>query len=250
MIIVGLTGGIGHGKTTLSIDLARHAKTHKHYESSDIIIEVANDLRAQTLQSPLPTDLNAINDWLKKLPYILSARVNSRPDFAQIRLRDDDLSDYPAYFEKLLDYLVLMQQKPELQKQAIALHNKQTFRSLLQWLGGYLAKKVSGDIWFKEILRRIEAAPPQELNTIGGVRFPDDAHVIKNHGGSIVQIVRPAIGEADLQDLTERERSDISVDITIYNNGDLKELKEIASKLYGDLLLGKAKTKYYADEQA
>jgi hypothetical protein len=249
MIIVGLTGGIGHGKTTFAVDLARQAKSHAHYESSSIIIEVANDLRA-SLDSPRVSDTSGINKWLRALPDILDRRVNCRPSFEQICLSDGELNVKPEYYEKLFEYLRLMERKPHLQKQIIGQDNKQTYRSLLQWLGGYLAKKVSGDIWFKEILHRIELSSPIELVTIGGVRFPDDAEVIKRHDGKIILIVRQSVVYVDVKDLTERERADISIDITVNNDGDLQALSKTAHNLYVDLLAGKAKHEYVASEQA
>jgi hypothetical protein len=249
MVIVGLAGGIGHGKTTFASYLARCARSHRHYESSEIITEVANDLRSQSVASPKPTDTDQINRWLEALPAILEKRTHNRPQFETVKLSSALLADRPDYYEKLFEYLSLMQQKPELQTGKITESNKQTFRNLLQWLGGYLAKTVSGELWFEEIIARTQANKPVELVTIGGVRFPADAAVIKRHGGSIINIVRP-IGEADLQDLTERERSLIDQDSTVHNDADLARLKALAIRLYDDLLKGRLKPEYKASEQA
>lgn len=249
MLIIGLTGGIGHGKTTFGADLALQAATHRHFESSDVITEVANDLRSQG-GSPLPSDIRAINDWLTALPAILSARTNRTVSVDQIKITPQTLKEKADHYDKLFEYLELMQARPDLAAATIDRANKQAYRSLLQWLGGYLAKHVSGDIWFDEIMRRIKAAGDFELATVGGVRFPADAAVIRRHGGKIIRIVRPAVGETDLQDLTERERSLIDADATVHNDGNLTQLKSMAAELYVDLRTGDLKKDYFADGQA
>jgi dephospho-CoA kinase len=46
MIILGMTGPIGHGKTTFADALSDLVPSTVHFESSLIIAEVANDMHA------------------------------------------------------------------------------------------------------------------------------------------------------------------------------------------------------------
>lgn len=148
----------------------------------------------------------------------------------------------------MLLYLSNVQANPYLQTVKITESNKEDLRSILQWLGGYLAKTCGGDIWYAEIIRRIESTPELELATIGGVRFPDDAKCVKKAGGAIIEIRRPDIQERDKKDLTERERKLIHHDSVIHNDGTLEDLAECAKTVLKDLKRQALLTEYHAAE--
>jgi dephospho-CoA kinase len=61
MQLVGITGGIGHGKSTLAVDLAACAPKSKHFESSGIIIEVINAWRSARPLFPTDSSIEQIN---------------------------------------------------------------------------------------------------------------------------------------------------------------------------------------------
>jgi hypothetical protein len=54
--------------------------------------------------------------------------------------------------------------------------------------------------------------------------------------------------EADIGDPTERERTQIKVDVTVVNNAGLNELVLCAQKLLNDMRLGKLQTRYVTGE--
>jgi hypothetical protein len=245
MIIIGLTGGIGHGKSTFGQYLANNATTHGQWESGELIAEVATALRASKLPSPQPDSLNAINGWLEPLPAILDKTVHVQVTRPIILTRSDLAGDSP-YFIKLLDYLRLAQADPIHQHNPITSENKETVRPLLQWLGGYLAKTIRDDIWYQEIIRRVNATPNLQIALIGGVRFPADAACLRAAGGKIINITRPRLDQPDLQDLTERERGLIRFDSTIYNDASLEQLQTCAQQVYHDLTTGRLVVDYRA----
>ena len=76
MVIVGVSGNIGSGKTTFSKLLGDASGNHRHGESSDIIIEVANLLKA--LPHPDQASIEHVNGWLKSLPDILEEVTHTR----------------------------------------------------------------------------------------------------------------------------------------------------------------------------
>lgn len=235
MILVGISGGIGHGKTTFANYLAACSERHRHWESSDLIIDVANALRARGGEAPNPDNLEAINHWLAPLPDILAREVRGQTSLEAIAITADRLAATPENYGKLFEYLRLLGAQPRLRTVRISPRNKRAFRPLLQWLGGYLVNVIGGDIWFAEIVRRIQADDTLELATVGGLRYPADARQIRQAGGYIVNITRPGRRQLDHKDLTERQRELIAADATILNNGSLDQLRLSAEQFWSDL---------------
>jgi hypothetical protein len=246
MILVGVTGSIGSGKTTFSQYLAEQAGKSAHFESWQLVAEVANRLRQSTDQHPAANDIEAINAWLRALPPIVTEVCHKAVDFEQIRLTPAKLREAPDNYAKLLQYLEMITDQPDLQKGIIDDESKETFRSVLQWLGGYLVKTVGAGVWYDEIVRQIQDTPGIELATVGGVRFPGDARRIVNAGGSIICISRPEIGTMDANEITERERGLIVPDTTIVNDAGLPELLSCAAKVWKDLQSSQLVTEYVA----
>ncbi len=235
MILAGITGNIDSGKTTLAGYMSDCLPSSAHYESWELIAEVANSLRLASPSHPTWRDREAINKWIQVLPEILETTTHKIVDFDTIKLTKERIEAHPEHYTKLFEYLELMAAQPELQAATISEATKDAFRSLLQWLGGYLAHTVGGDIWYSELIRRIQTENDTDIVTIGGVRFPADAICIRQAGGSIISIQRPDIARRDEQDLTEREVTLITPDCGIINNGTLEQLRKCAAKVVADL---------------
>ena len=244
-MIVGITGSIGSGKTTFAKLLAAHASTSRHWETWQIVSEVATKLRAQD-SHPAPHDIATINEWLRILPDVVASTTHAQATFDDLKLTDQRLKATPEYYSKLFEYLAYMQQHPELQAKAITEDNKEQFRSLLQWLGGYLVSTINEGIWYDEIVRRIHEQPDVDITTVGGVRYPADARRLVNAGGVIIQMDRQSLSDQDVTDLTERERHLIKPDAVIHNSGDLNDLQVVAGQVFNDLYSGDLKQSYSA----
>ncbi|MDB5170164.1 MAG: hypothetical protein JWN82_560 [Candidatus Saccharibacteria bacterium] len=238
MIIAGITGGIGHGKTTLADLLADQSKASRHFESWEMVAEVATALKEESPAHPAPDDIAAINEWLYPLPDIVSFHMHTQVTFDDLKLTDQRLQENPEHFAKLFEYLSAVQVNPTLAQTPLTIDTKELFRPLLQWLGGYLVEKAGG-LWYDEMLRRIKRLETAgvELVTVGGVRFPSDAESIRNAQGVILQIKRPDKADRDSGDLTERERNLIVPDSIIVNDGSLDQLATCAKLVYRDLRL-------------
>ncbi len=247
MIILGLTGNIGSGKTTFAKFLVDIEAKSRHFESWQIIAEVANQLRKSHSQHPAPSDIAAINDWLSVLPEIVTKVCHKQVEPQQIIITADRLRQAPDSYAKLLEYLELMVDQPTLQTGSINEASKETFRSLLQWLGGYLVKTVGSGIWYDELISRLKLTPEIELATFGGVRFPGDARRIVEAGGQIIRVERPSIAAKDANEVTERERGLIVPDTVVVNNAGLTELQNCAVKLWKDLKHNRLAKRYLAD---
>lgn len=247
MHIVGLTGAIGSGKTTFGNFLGAAAKRHLHLESSSLVIEVANELH---LHNPAPfpkTDnLEELNEWLSVLPPILERQLHRLVDWDTIKIVESDTLKNPENYQKLLEYIALLNAKPALQNESISVDNKAQHRPILQWLGGYLAKRVSGDIWYCELIRRGGIDQDIDLLTLGGVRFPADTAVIREQGGLIIGLVRPSLEAQDATDVTERERSLITPDTLIHNDGSVEQLQQLAEQVYAEISANDYRREYFA----
>jgi hypothetical protein len=246
MILLGLTGAIEHGKSSLARFLTESAMHGEHLESSNLIIEVADALRAGKVEHPKADDLTGINKWLAQLPAILKTHTHCAAPKDVFVITKEHLATGLDTYQKLFEYFGLTDDWPALARGPITGEVKQHVRPLLQWLGGYCVKNVSDIIWFDELIRRVETTGDLELAVIGGVRFASDAGCIKTSGGHIINIVRPNTGAKDIGDLTERERGSIKADILVTNDGTLKQLEATAHKIYEDLLIGRVKGKYTA----
>jgi hypothetical protein len=247
MHIVGVTGDIESGKSTFADYLAAKITPSAHFESGEIITEVANALNSQEL-IPAVDDFEAINRWISAVPSILKDVVCKDVAFDTIKLTEERRTAHPEYYEKLFAYLSALNENAALRYQTINAKNKDQFRSLLQWLGGYLATVVDGGIWYEEILRRVEEHAPIALATIGGVRFPADAAVIYQHKGIVVEVERPDLLTRDGADITEKHRKSIKVVSRLINNGSLEDFRTCVGIFADDLVTNHLKTVYYACE--
>lgn len=248
MIIAGLTGGIGHGKTTFAQLLADNSRAAMHFETWEIVAEVATALHAGQRIHPDPDDIESINQCLHRLPEAIRLHTHTTLTFDDIKLTPDRIAEHPEYFAKLFEHLRNVKDNPQLADTEITESTKEAFRPLLQWLGGYLVAVGGSGIWYDELLRRVAHSHKSgyTLVTIGGARYPSDAERIRNAGGVILTIERPDRPNQDSQDLTERQRTLIEPDSAIINDGSLVNLASCAKAVYHDLCLRQLRSQYTA----
>lgn len=237
MIILGITGPIGHGKTAFAEAIQVVAPFATHYESSQIIANLADEWRHTIESLPAKDDLPAINDWLQKICPIIEQEFNIACPFEKIEISQEDVKLYPEEYEKLFYFI----DHPDAE-------TKEGYRPLLQWMGGYFVKKLDDGIWYKEIVRLIRQ---DEVNgvvmcLVGGLRYPRDSEILAAAGGKVIGIERPSMPDTDSDDPTERHRREITIDVVVNNNGTLADLDGVARRLYEDVMAGKLKDRYDA----
>lgn len=246
--IIGITGAIGSGKSTFAAFLRDMEPDHAAYESGEVIAEVAEDFN-RALSGELAFETTTDNIELTNQALIwfiesISEKLHHEVTWNQLAITKHQLAAHPELFEKLFIYLAAVKKEPQLLDQRITTNNKELYRPVLQWLGGYLIAKINSTIWYDEIFRRIgQHDADKNLVTIGGVRTPDQAACIREHHGLVVGVERQGLA-ADNTDVTEASRSDIVPDIIIHNNGSLEQLQTAAERLWSDLTIGKPKPEY------
>lgn len=241
-----MTGPIGHGKTTFADALAALEPSTVHFESSLVIADVANAFQQALTDVPDPYNVERLNNWLRALPAILEQYVHVHCTFEQLMLDQKAMEEHPVEYQKLVLHVENLQRKPELIRQEITKENKENYRPLLQWLGGYLVQKIDSGIWYNELVRRIRQAGSAgaKLCIVGGLRYPTDAAILRGAGAIIIKVYRPGHLQSDLLDPTERERQNIQVDCTIMSNGSVADAKEFTKRFYEDLQSGKLQKNY------
>ncbi len=246
-MIIGFTGPIGHGKSTFSAALHKLEPSFVHFESSMIIAEVVDAMHASLDKVPERDDIESINNWLRTLPAILLQKFGVKCNFDQIKLDPERVLRHPVEYEKLFLHIDNLAHDSELQHHKITLENKENYRPILQWLGGYLVRFVEPGIWYREIIKRVNLAGQQgvKLCTIGGLRYPNDGKIVHTAGGTIVKVYRPGHLQYDALDPTERERDNIDIDVTVVSDAGIDEVTRCAEIFINDLKTGQLKKTYY-----
>lgn len=250
-VIIGITGAIGSGKSTVAEFLCRQNPSHVSYESGELIAEVAEDFnRALSGELAFETttdDIELTNQALIWFIESINEKLHQQATWNQLAITKRLTVEQPELFEKLLTYLAVAKAHPNILDTRITRENKEQYRPLLQWLGGYLPARLGSTIWYDELFRRIDLYDSDKsLVIIGGVRYPSDAETVRRHGGVILLLTR-SIDAQDATDVTEASRSHITPDITLHNTGSLDQLQRTIETLWNDIASGKPAKTYISE---
>ncbi len=246
--ILGITDDIGSGKTSLATFLGDLVQNHASYEPNMPIIEVANRFN-QLLEAELnfettDDDTELVNQALIWMPDIISEHLHFDTTWNHLAITAKSKRTNPELYKKLFVYLNHVRANPQLVERAITSANKELYRPLLQWFGGYFVAKLSPAIWYDELFRRIDLHDNhRDLVLILGVRYPNDADIVRAHNGRVIAITRPG-NTADSTDITQAQRSRIVPDITITSNGTLEQLQKTAETVWNDIAAGAPQKSY------
>lgn len=251
MHIFGITGPIGHGKSTLANALMTLEQPAIHLETSMIISGVANEWWATFPKELLidPIDYRLLNRWMGDLARVLSQQIR-HVEPRQLEITHEQVISQSKYYYKLFMHLNLIRQGVIPLDEAIDENNKDKHRTILQWLGGYLVEKVHPGIWYEEIERRLKEAADSgvKLGIVGGIRYPHDAEIIKRNGGVILKLIRKDLPERELADITEEHRGEIVPDSTVISDAKPSALNELVKALWHDYLLGDLLPEYNSND--
>lgn len=250
-VIIGITGAIGSGKSTVAQFLCDQQPSHAYYESGELIAEVAEDfnhalsgeLAFETTTDPIELTNQALIWFVESI----NESLHQNATWNQLAITKRLTEQQPELFEKLFIYLETVQENPTLLDARITHETKETYRPLLQWLGGYLVARLGSAIWYNEIFRRIDLHDSDKsLLVIGGLRYPSDADIVRSHGGIILKVERP-INTKDSRDITEANRDSIIPDSTLQNVGTLETLERTVEDLWNDIASGNPAKTYQSE---
>lgn len=118
-----------------------------------------------------------------------------------------------------------------------------TYRHMAQTLGTEWGRDtIHPDIWiklaFETHVPRVEEHLGPQLWLLSDVRFLNEAHLVRLHGGKIIRIVRPGYEgtEEGSQHASETEMAQILPDVTVINGGTLEDLGEMADEFLSEWL--------------
>ena len=249
--LLGFTGAIGSGKTTLAHLMTQYEPDHAWYETNGPIIEIANEFnyllrREWGARRMSAEDIDLINQVFTRLIPAISDRLHFNATWTQLAIGEKHFAETPEKYERLYNYLQTAHANPSHLEVKITSENKGEFRALLQWLGAYFVQQLSPTIWMDEIMRRAELHNPDtRLVIVSGIRYKSDAEVVREHGGMIIRVERPFQTD-DSNDATEAEHKLIIPDITIINNDSLQRLDRVAETVWNDLAAGAPQKRYDA----
>lgn len=252
MQLIGVTGKIHHGKSSFIDSLQRAEPASKSGESSTIISEAVNhlnDVLHTAHPFPAATNFPAVKKLVDKaLSEALQATVPAVTGLDSLPLCEADTTDQPGHYAKLWSYLETARHDPAILTTLITPANKESYRPILQWTGGYVTTRLGRSLWYEELLRRADRdySDNLKLYVIGGVRFALDAAAINAVQGQIIEIERPHLVELDADDPTEIARKQVPVDCQVLNNGSLEQLDKLAMAVVNDMYAKNLQSHYQA----
>ncbi|PID32423.1 hypothetical protein CR970_00675 [Candidatus Saccharibacteria bacterium] len=248
MNIVGLTGAIGHGKSAIANALQHYDSQALHLETNMPIMELANALQNDLISMQVSSSPEFVASWLCNLPIHIDRYMHDTVLPEDVCPTIQDLRENTDQHQKLFTYLETMQANPDLVGATIDADNKETYRPLLQWIGGYMIRRLGLLVWVGEIMERVRdyQANGGTLAIIGGLRSQPEANLVRDAGGVVVYVRRPDTPERDTSDATEVTRKAITHDAMVINNGTLQQLDACALQLLQDIRAGKVQATYDA----
>ncbi len=252
MLILGITGPIGHGKSTLAKAFMAIDKSATRIESSTLIAEVANEWLKNFPKELLVDDhdLDVLEAWTTELSIIASKKLQVKIHPEQLLITKETFDKEPETVARLIRYISLIEQGVVEINSKIVDGNKDKNRAILQWLGGFLIVRVGKGVWYDEIERRILKAETEakSLCLVGGIRYPYDAEVIRRNGGKMAKLIRKDLPPRDSSDITEAHWAKLEVDTVIRSTASKEALAEMARAVYEDLLADDLLPEYNSDD--
>jgi hypothetical protein len=162
-----------------------------------------------------------------------------------INLKADDARENPDFYSKLFEYLEQVKGRPDLLNKVITIENKEEYRTLLQWVGGYFLYRLNTPtLWYQALQQYFIQIPGLSLVAITSPRQPAEADFVRQLGGSVIMVERPGISGGDRNDVTERRVEEIQPDCAVVNSADIVALEACSQQIYQDLLNGNLQTGY------
>lgn len=108
-------------------------------------------------------------------------------------------------------------------------------RRLMQVLGTEVGRNLfDPDIWVKLAANKLASTLSVGSTVVTDVRFPNEARLIKRHGGILVRITRPEFGPVN-EHVSDRASENWTYDFQLVNDGDIPALHQKVRDLVSQL---------------
>ncbi|GAA5231788.1 hypothetical protein FOZ76_14620 [Verticiella sediminum] len=110
-------------------------------------------------------------------------------------------------------------------------------RDIMRWWGTeYRRSKCGSDYWLRLMEDHLDTVRRNGTRkiVITDVRFPNEARLVRAHGGQIWRVYRPMADKAKAEHISEMQLDDFAPDVTINNNSTLDQLVHEVSSAYMD----------------
>lgn len=243
MRYIVLNGEMYAGKSTVTQKLEEILPDAVSYETGQVIAEVADEMHAELNygSSYNLKDMYGVRDWIGCLPGAIKTVTGEKVDRQLLEL------EVHTDTSRLREYIQSLAKKPAIAEEKITPENKETYRPFLQWIGGFVAKQISGSFWFDEIIKRseLDAESGAKFSVLNAVRFKAEEDAVRQVGGHIIKVIRSS-QRNETTELTEKEVSLIDPDTTIYNDASVQKLQLAANEFAFDFMLGVQDKTYHA----
>lgn len=241
-ITLALTGEKKSGKSALVNELLAIEPDSVHLQSGLTVMGVANAWVPQFAamdrleHAPDSELLEIANTWLRCLPPVASHITGKDVGYQALEISAQTQGS-PAV-TRLFDYLKDLRFKPELNDSIINPQNKDQYRALLEFLGGYLYERVDEGVWYDVLTddAQTEKEKGKRLINIDGLRFSGDELRCRRVGAYIVRVVRSSVTSTGT--VTEQSKRNIKEDIRVHNEGTIAGLGQVAEALLDDVRHG------------
>lgn len=251
MKVVGICGGIHHGKSTLAEFLTEiDPERSLHLETSLVITDIANPFNAALRPFSGSIDnehvVSITNSVLAAITPDMQRAANLDIDAKSLAIDESDIAAHPEWYERLYQYMRQVRHDATLLEHEINPVNNDAYRPLMQWLGGYILYRLGdNNVWYRELFRRARAAKDISLVAMTAPRQPAEAEYVQAQEGQVLKIFNPSI-VSDTSDVTESGVAAIKPDAEVINNGSIDDLQQLARTIRRDVLASNLQPRYVA----
>lgn len=217
-IIIGLTGHASAGKDTAASHIL------DMYSGNGCTAAFADALREEVCRA-FTVD-----------PYILTCRATKEqptPALALHRCRD------AAFVQGIQEHYYGGTREGGIEGEHLDLAAPRSPRQIMQLWGTEYRRHRNGPGYWTAKMRRHIQRNGQDLIVITDVRFANEADLVRELGGKLIQITRPGTAEAANQHISETTGAEFAPDATVHNSGTLADLRQCLAAALHEIFPGR-----------
>lgn len=219
--IIGLTGHAGAGKDTVASIIL------DTYTGNGGAIGFADALRQEVCF--------AFDVYMHTLT-CRETKETPHPDLALHRCCDD------RFVKRMTEHYTSGLREGGIVGEVLDLSAPRSPRQIMQWWGTEYRRHTSPGYWLDKMRNHIARGFGMHqagLIVITDVRFADEAALVRELGGKLIQITRPGTGDGAGKHESETAGTEFAPDAVIHNSGTLQDLQSAAIAQLHELFPGR-----------